>query len=185
MERDRLLSGGAIWEGKTWDEGKWTETRKVGGIERKKIKDNIQAELKKDISTWVVAFPYTLKVHICKLEDPDTNSYILPPCTTITHIHNCLIFLIMYKLCVHEHINSHKTHTHTHPSPCIFPLIQKSIDSISAKLSETNVEMKHTNMSKTDIGTETGRPNQMPTERSAWPTPDSLKQLVIFLHFFK
>lgn len=28
-----------------------TETRKVGGIERKKIKDNIQAELKKDIST--------------------------------------------------------------------------------------------------------------------------------------
>lgn len=113
MERDRLLSGDASWEGKTWDEGKWTETRKVGGIERKKIKDNIQAELKKDISTWGVAFPYTLKVHICKLADTDTNSYILPPCTTITYIHNFLIFLITYKSCVHEHINILPQNTHT------------------------------------------------------------------------
>lgn len=57
----------------------------------------------------------------------------------------------------HKYTPTNRTyiHTHTHtPPPCIFPLTQESINRISAKLSETNAEMKHTNTLKTDIGTE-------------------------------
>lgn len=55
----------------------------------------------------------------------------------------------------HKYTPTNRTYTHTHtPPPCIFPLIQESINRISAKLSETNAEMKHTNTLNTDIGTE-------------------------------
>lgn len=119
-------------------------------------------------------------VHICTLADTGTHGYIFPPPTDTTYIYTQSPHIPHYVQimcpCTHINILPQITHTHTHSPPCIFPLIHESINSISAKLSETNAEMKHTNTSKTDIGTEasdqesirkTGRPNQMPTERSA------------------